>query len=911
MRIRRYQLILTVFVGVLSILLLISGSKASAQSSEDEINWQEPLNLSQSGTAIDPLIVVDSTDTVHVVWEDKIDGFVYATGDGRSWSDPVPARLPFVSSAQEALTDHTPILITDANDTIHAFWIGDENVLLYSHVPVADFPILSSWTLPQTLASVATTFDVSLDENGRLHLGYLRPISEGDFLAGIYYRRSEDGGVTWSDAFSLYQSDYFRALSGSQANLSIDTTGNSIFLVWDNPLLDKVFFARLIDDDTGWDEPVVIDQREVDDDPNALGPGDIKVMASDEEINLVWRAHHEGEDCGYYHQRSTDRGTNWNDRQIPITDTNDCPANNTLLLAKDDTLFLLTQIRNLYYLQAWNGVAWSVPELQNDVTNFIDPVTNKRVTLGCEQVALTKADRLIIIGCSQTALVQDVWVLTRQLGDLDTWFPNREARAWSLPDRLFQSEGTVKSPTLVADLAGNLHAFWIEMDASDSEEVKNKLYHSQWDGVAWSRPVPVQDLETEMADQLTAVFSSNDRLMVTWYDSAINSYFLRQVDSGNVRIPGDWSSPLLLSVPHELISRPSFFVSPNGTIYLTYAVPLNEGRGIYEIHSEDDGTTWTEPALIADAIAKEWLMVDKPYLTQAANGQFHALWTENDLKPAPIPVALHYAHTSIDGQRWEEPIRVAEGDIRWSQLANVGEQGVVIIWQQASANETQLWSQQSFDGGLSWERPFLLRSLGEPVILPALTKDESGELHLVRLLTDRDESLIVQEWVKSGNNEWHIDNSEILELILQQRSITHLMSGIANNNQLVTIFSDGGTGADETGEPALESIYFTLHNLDLLLENPDIVQTTASTRIPPTTVPAIVLPGNEGEVEIGETEPPVTTTPTAVPTVNNKTPTGILSSTSTLIRVGISVGPPAFIVIAFFVWRLRKVRQTG
>src|SRR5688572_23069557 len=69
----------------------IQPSWALAQSTDDP--WDTPLNLSHSGVAVNPQIVIDSDAVVQAVWQDDLANFVYTQLDGDQWSVPETTDL--------------------------------------------------------------------------------------------------------------------------------------------------------------------------------------------------------------------------------------------------------------------------------------------------------------------------------------------------------------------------------------------------------------------------------------------------------------------------------------------------------------------------------------------------------------------------------------------------------------------------------------------------------------------------------------------------------------------------------------------------------------------------------------------------------------------------------------------------
>ena len=95
--------------------------------------WGDPLNMSQSGVASEPRVVVDANNVVHVIWrEDALDSYFYSREDVGVWREPVAVELPFGTPRYAAgLGDvflYNPKILADDNGRIYAFWLGGKNI---------------------------------------------------------------------------------------------------------------------------------------------------------------------------------------------------------------------------------------------------------------------------------------------------------------------------------------------------------------------------------------------------------------------------------------------------------------------------------------------------------------------------------------------------------------------------------------------------------------------------------------------------------------------------------------------------------------------------------------------------------------------------------------------------------------
>jgi hypothetical protein len=73
---------------------------------------------------------------------------------------------------------------------------------------------------------------------------------------------------------------------------------------------------------------------------------------------------------------------------------------------------------------------------------------------------------------------------------------------------------------------------------------------------------------------------------------------------------------------------------------VSYAVPLNEGRGIYLTWSSDRGDSWSSPVRVFDAETAGWETVDQPRLAFDEDGALHTVFTRYSLPGGRGPLGL-------------------------------------------------------------------------------------------------------------------------------------------------------------------------------------------------------------------------------------------------------------------------------
>ncbi|MBK9049935.1 MAG: hypothetical protein IPL78_03145 [Chloroflexi bacterium] len=161
--------------------------------------WDEPLNLSQSGTAAFPQLFQDNEGQLHILWQDTLQRqFLYVTNRGLNWSEPTVITAPFTaalsqSTAADPLPPIVPTFLTDDAGTVHTFWRNSLNELRYSRVAVADLADAEQWSPAVTLASNVPSFAVTDSPNGQLAVLFVIAGDDPEIVAGVYFQGSDDG----------------------------------------------------------------------------------------------------------------------------------------------------------------------------------------------------------------------------------------------------------------------------------------------------------------------------------------------------------------------------------------------------------------------------------------------------------------------------------------------------------------------------------------------------------------------------------------------------------------------------------------------------------------------------------------------------------------------------------------------
>ena len=872
----------------------ITPSWALTQSTDDP--WAEPVNLSHSGVALNPAIVIDSEEVVHAVWREDLGNYVYAQFDGTQWSPPEMTdldqvfRLPLEGEAASPLlaiyTGPNPLFIAGSGQYIFAFWISAEGKLLTSSVENQSFQEASAWNFGRPIAPSAVSFAVAVDARGEWHLAFIRTVGDADNPAGIYYARSKNSGRTWTVPVLLYESPYLRRLVAGEANLSIAIAGREaaprVYVAWDNRPRKQVFLAQSADGGENWEQPVLIAGPEAD--SGMAEPFNIHVGANQNSVVLVWQSGRATNGllpaCRQIYQSSRDGGATWSDPQPLIQDLVGCVQSNQFVTGlvnnPEGLLYFLTESKGEIFLTAWNGMQWSQPRAQPLLTGFEEPEIYTDVVYGCHRTGLS-AERLYVIGCDQ-GVGGDVWITSRDLGSNTSWF---SSPAWSQPSPVTDENLELDAVKLVATPDGLFHAFF-------SKHQDRAIYYAYWDGKLWSRITPVLDLPEGAAASPAVAAGPRNELFLIAPNNRGALYFSRAT-SGSAGSESRWSKPTRLGTSGDgEIGSADVAWDAAGTIYVAYSVPVNEKRGIYLVQSKDQGTSWSEPLQVFNGTAAGFDLVGAPSMLISENGTLHIVWKQQSIQGdgVPQPLSLYYTRSEDGGQTFSDAKLVVEDPVAWREIVTDGKGQLHLLWQHPDT-VTTVWDQVSLDGGISWQFPQGLPNEGR---LAAVTKDPAGRLNLVGMGTGT-----FDLWLWDGGR-WQSQEPLRWSLASQQESPVQLLASAVNKEgeMVVLLVVPAGT-ADVTGSRLL----YSTHTLKLPPEETAPQGVPTPTRVPPTLVPATPTL----ELSLTPTAAVDNQPPTQDPVDYGETNNSIAPFTMTLI-------PVALLLLAVLGLVIRRATQT-
>ena len=289
---------------VISFLSIFWIAPAQAQDG----GWSEPYRLSsEAGKASEGYLAADQYGYVHCFWTETL--FVnglwvikYARFDGATWSKPNDIYVTY-----SGMRNVSPVV--DKQGILHIAWgEGFVGPAYYTYAPANDAISAKNWAKPIQINVPARVVFLRVDSKGVLHILYINQTLEA---AGIYYIRSEDRGITWSDPVWL-DPDILPGHIPDSLSFEVDEN-DGLHAVWmygsrePDARPDWVRYIHSLDGGHTWSTPFLIDRYDEESDHNLTTAGPVMTVQG-QTVHVIWAA---GSLPYRHHRFSTDAGLTW------------------------------------------------------------------------------------------------------------------------------------------------------------------------------------------------------------------------------------------------------------------------------------------------------------------------------------------------------------------------------------------------------------------------------------------------------------------------------------------------------------------------------------------------------------------------------------------------------------------------
>ena len=349
------QRIAIAFLTILLALLWIAPVQAQSGG------WSEPYRLSEDRRmSSEGYLVADQYGYVHCFWIETLPqnggSFIkYARFDGTTWTKPND-----IYRTKEEIKNVSPFV--DKQGILHIAWSeGLYRVsVFYSYAPANDTLSAQNWAKPIQIHVPARPVYLRVDSKGVLHILYINETEE----SGVFYIRSEDKGLTWSEPVWL-DPDIQPGYVPDSLNFELDEK-DGLHAVWFYGAIERtgrpnwVRYTHSLDGGHSWSPPVTLDQL-VEENNHFLDAASPKMIIQGETVHVIWAA---GQQPYRFHSYSTDGGQTWS-APVQIFGQLQGQAFDGLAVDRAGRVHFFGQIRypmGIYHA-VWDHNRWSKPEL--------------------------------------------------------------------------------------------------------------------------------------------------------------------------------------------------------------------------------------------------------------------------------------------------------------------------------------------------------------------------------------------------------------------------------------------------------------------------------------------------------------------------------------------------------------------
>jgi hypothetical protein len=360
---------------------------------------------------------------------------------------PQSARADWTTAKRLTWNDgvsYSPEIALDSSSHLHVVWYDDtpgHYEIYYKKSTDGG----TTWTAAKriTWSSGDSKYPaMAIDLSDRLHVVWTEDTIGG---SEIYNKRSSDGGATWTAKQRLT----WAGITSEWPDIAVDPSG-LIHLVWQDST-GEIYYSRS-PDGTNW-----MLAKRITWTPGSSHYPDLAIDSSG-QLHVVWEDNTPGEyNYEVYYRKSTNSGTTWSKaRRLSWMENGSHspdiavdPSGNLHLVWYDEN----PSLYDIYYKNSTDsGASWTAA---------------KRLTsdLGWSAYPCLAGD--------VSGQLHLVWEDSE--GDLSYRKSTNSGTSWSTIQRLTWTSGSSWDPIMIADSSGNLHLVW-----SDNTPLNREIYYKKF-----------------------------------------------------------------------------------------------------------------------------------------------------------------------------------------------------------------------------------------------------------------------------------------------------------------------------------------------------------------------------------------------------------------------------------------------
>lgn len=349
----------------------------------------------------------------------------------------------------------------------------------------------------------------------------------------------------------------------------------------------------------------------------------------------------------------------------------------------------------------------------------------------------------------------------------------REESEWSAPILLFEENGSIFDPTIVADQSGGLHVFWRFRSADIRYDL---LFYTKLQGAHWVFPIDV--MASGSINAPSAAADPDGQLHLAWQDTMNELYYSRATIDNEISAH-DWQEPSMLAtgnIHSQLVS------DQDGNLNFVYTDP--DGNGVFYRQLRKGDSSWSLPARVAP-VSDNNATGNFARLAVGDDGTIHVVWTEFRAPMGWPPIGTYYTRSVDGGQSWDRITKIADEGNNQIGVAAGPDGTVHVVWN-GMAGVHGRYHRWSADNGRTWSDTELLDTAGVDgsTGVPAMVVDSAGALHV--LVTDAG-CLLYLTW---QSNTWSPATCISQKAIGASNFIEEPDMAISEGNKLHVVFWD-------------------------------------------------------------------------------------------------------------------------